>query len=124
MAPERFYGGNIGGSSKESDVYSLAMTSFEARFSSANRPAIWCDHPVTIRSSLGYCHTVAVIKPRWPPILGTVNDHPVRQTQVRTNGCETLFGIRLRPVGAINPNSGISFLLCTVFFQGTVCRMP
>jgi hypothetical protein len=61
MAPERFSGIGINGSSKESDVYSLVMTSFKVCFSAANCPTIWCNHPVMIRSSQEYCHMVTVI---------------------------------------------------------------
>ena len=42
MAPEWFFGGDLGTSvpSKESDVYSLAMTSFSVRSSVVDHPAI------------------------------------------------------------------------------------
>jgi hypothetical protein len=124
MAPELFSGNAISASSKVSDVYSLAMTSFKACFYAMNNPTIQCNYLVTIRFSQGYYHMVTVVGTRSSLILSTVNDHPVQWTQVRTDGCGALFGIRSRPVGAINPNSGINFLLCTMCFRDMVCRMP
>jgi hypothetical protein len=124
MAPEQLSWNQTNIVSTEGDVYSLAMTSFEVCFSIVNCPTIQCNNPITIRSSRGYYHTVTIIGARWSLILETVNDHPVQRTRARTNGCRTAFGIRSRLAGMMNPNSGINFLLCTVCFQGTVCRMP
>jgi hypothetical protein len=61
MAPERFSDDLIGAliinaPSKESDIYSLAMTSFEVRSSIVNHPTIRYNRSVVIRSSRGYCH--------------------------------------------------------------------
>ena len=120
MAPEWFSGEYINGPSKESDVYSLAMTSFKVCFSAANCPTIWYNHPVTIRSSQEYCRTVTAVKTRWPPILHAVHDHPVRRTQVRINGCTTLFWMQSRPAGAIYQNSDTSSRSCTAYFRSTV----
>jgi hypothetical protein len=54
MAPERFsLDGKIDGSSKEDDVYSFAMTSFEVRFSAVNCPTIRSNHTVTIQVLTG-----------------------------------------------------------------------
>jgi hypothetical protein len=64
MAPERFSREYIYGTSKKSDIYSLVMTSFKVYFSAANCPTIWCNHPVTIRSSREYCHMMVVIETR------------------------------------------------------------
>jgi hypothetical protein len=63
MAPERFsanFPPEIDDPSKESDAYSLAMTSFEVCSSVVNCLTVWCDHPVTIRFSQGYCRLVPV----------------------------------------------------------------
>jgi hypothetical protein len=117
MAPERFSGISINGPSKESDVYSLMMTSFEVCFSAANCLTIWYNHPATIRSSQEYCHMVTAADTRWVTILDAVYDHPVQQTQVRTNGCRTLFGMQSRPAGAIYQNSDMSSRLRTTYFQ-------
>ena len=59
MAPERISVRDdviwVTSSSKESDVYSLAMTSFSVRASVGNHPTTRYNCPVTIRSSRGYC---------------------------------------------------------------------
>ena len=47
--------------STESDVYSLAMTSFEVRSSAVNDPITRYNRLITARSSQGYCHTTAEI---------------------------------------------------------------
>jgi serine/threonine protein kinase len=96
MAPERFSSWDrINSSSKESDVYSLAVTSFKVCFSAVDCPIIWSDHPIMIRFSQGYHHMVTVINARWLLILDAANDHLVQHTQIRTNGCRTMFGIQL-----------------------------
>jgi serine/threonine protein kinase len=94
MAPEQFSGNRIKGSSKESDVYSLAMTSFEVCFSTVSYLTIRYDHPVTIRSSRGYCHTVIVTGKRLPPTLDAVNDPAADGAQVGIGSCTTPFGIQ------------------------------
>ena len=70
MAPERLpledlpadYLPTIDGPSKESDVYSLAMTSFMVCSSVVSRPTGDTITPIIIRSSREHCHTVAVIR--------------------------------------------------------------
>ena len=65
MAPERFsWDGKINGSSKEDGIYSLAMTSFEVRFSAVNCLNIRSNRTVTNRSLRGFCHTATVIDTR------------------------------------------------------------
>jgi hypothetical protein len=121
MAPERFsWDGKINGSSKEDDVYSLTMTSFEVRFSAVNSLNIRSNHTVTIRSLRGYCHTATVIDTGWPPILDAVNDRPAHGTQAGIDGCKTPSGIQSRPAGAINLNSDASSLLCIRCFWSMV----
>ena len=66
MAPEWFVGestGDLGTSrpSKESDVYSLAMTSFSVRSSVLNRPATCNNLPAITRSLRGPCPTMAIV---------------------------------------------------------------
>ena len=124
MAPERFSRSDITISSTKGDVYSLAMTSFEVCFCVVSCRTIQCNNPITIRSSRGYCHTVAAIKTRWPLILGTVNDHPAHGTQVGIDGCKTPFGIQSQPVGAPNQNGDMNSLSCTVYFRSTVGGRP
>ena len=64
MAPERFavkgYGISVTSSTKESDVHSLAMTSFSVRASVGNHPTTRYNFSVTIRSSRGYHPIVEV----------------------------------------------------------------
>ena len=97
MAPERMADGNVGPKvlkpSKESDIYSLAMMSFSVRTSFGMHTDIRYDHLVTIRSSQGYCHIEGEVRRMRSPIFAPVNDHPVRQTQTRVDGCGTLFGM-------------------------------
>ena len=121
MAPKRFSPWDIDVSSTEGDVYSLAMTSFEVCFSVVNCHTIQCNNPVTTRSSRGYCHMGTVIDTRWSLILNVVNDHPVQQTQARTNGCRTPFGIRSQLAGTLNQNSDVNSLWSTTYF---LCPVP
>lgn len=81
MAPERFLGehiplGFIGGPSKESDVYSLAVTSFEVR--PLPQPILLFDMtPVIIRFSRECCHTATLTtNTRSPGVFGAASDHP------------------------------------------------
>jgi hypothetical protein len=46
MAPERFYGDHIKSASKESDVYSLAVSSFEVCFPVVKCPTIGVITPI------------------------------------------------------------------------------
>jgi len=74
MAPEWFFRespGDLGTSrpSKESDIHSLAMTSFSVCFSVVNHPAILHDLPVMTRSSQGYCRMVTVVAPEFTRIF-------------------------------------------------------
>jgi hypothetical protein len=50
--------------------------------------------------------------------------HPVQRTQVRTDGCKTLFGIQSRPAGVMNQNSDMISLLCTRHFRSAVSGRP
>ena len=83
MAPERvnaigYVYGDVQGPSKESDVYSLAMTLFSVciLFWKVSYYLIHC--PVVIRSSRGYCHIMEVMSRRCLPIFKPANDRPVQ----------------------------------------------
>jgi hypothetical protein len=92
VAPEHF-AWYMSTPSKTSDVYSLAMTSFEVRCSIVNHPIIRYDHLITIRSSQGYCRIMAAVRLAWSSIFNVANDHPVQHTQLRVGGCMTASGI-------------------------------
>ena len=100
--------------SKEGDIYSIAMTSFKVCSPTVNHPYLiplpWA------RSSQGFYHTMAVIRPMWSPISYSGSDRPVQQTQVRTDGYRTPFGIRLWRVGAVNQKNDPNSLLLTACF--------
>ena len=111
MAPEWFLGKYF----TESDIYSLAMTSFSVCSSVVNSLTTQRYYP-TIRSSRGYYHMMTVTMTQSPGVLGRVSDHPVRGTQAKINGCGTPFGIRSQPVGVIRETSGMGSLPCTKDF--------
>jgi serine/threonine protein kinase len=95
MPPEQFgcpvYMCEIkGGPSKEGDVYSLAMTSFEVRSSGMNHPTARYHYPITIRSSQGYYHTMTAMRVIRSTVLQPINDHPAQRTE---DGCRTPFGM-------------------------------
>ena len=99
--------------SKESDVYSLAMTSFSVRSSGVNHPSPQYNHPLTIRSSRVYCHMTAVTTTRSTVMSKTVHGRPAQQTRVRPNGCRTPYGMRSQLLGTKYQNSGANHLSCT-----------
>ena len=79
-------------SPKESDVYSLAMTSFSVSSHVVNHLTTRYNRHVMIRSSRGYYRTVvgAVQRSIWTSEL--VRGHLAERIQVRINGCRTPFG--------------------------------
>jgi len=98
MAPESFLFPHFPdtkttGPLKESDVYSLALTSFTVCSSVANHLAVWCNLPLTIRSLRGCCRMTAATVTGSPGMSGTVDGHHAQRTQVRPNGCMTPFGM-------------------------------
>ena len=128
VAPERFSGDISGeiinGPSKQSDIYSFATTSFEVCSSAVNYPSAQYNYHVTIRSSQGYCLTMAVIGLMSSPISDLGNNHPAQWTKVRRNCYRTLFGMQSQPVGVVDLNNGMSSLLYIKYFQSLVNRGP
>jgi hypothetical protein len=66
---------------------------------------------------------MVVIRLKWSLISNSGSDHAVQGTQVITNGCMTLFGIRLQLAGVVTQNGDPNSLLCIMYFRCPVSRM-
>ena len=79
--------------SKESDIYSLTMTSFSVCSYAINYLAIRYNHLTTTRFSRGYYHMMTMTAGRSPTALALVSDRPVQPTKIRFGGCRTPSGM-------------------------------
>ena len=85
MAPEQFdHNSSVRFASKESDIYSLAMTSFTVCPSPVRKESdTCCNHPVAIRSSQGYRHMMGFTTTTLSlPALNPGNDLPAQEIKM------------------------------------------